>query len=110
VTFFILTTNVHDHRDDTAMTIDHQICHVIHSAPTLEDRKDTLPKGHRVFSGILLQIGAILVHEGPNLGMQIILGKHAHPTDLICAGELSGIFVAVFRESWKMHGQIMLIF
>jgi hypothetical protein len=39
VTFFSLTTNVHDHMDDTAMTIDHQICHVIHSAPTLEDRK-----------------------------------------------------------------------
>ncbi len=69
-----------------------------------------LPKGNRVFSGILYQNGEIIVHEGPNLGMQIIHGKHAHPTDLICAGELSGIFVAVFRESWKIRGQIMLIF
>ena len=34
-----------------------------------------LPKGHCVFSGILHQIGEILVHEGPNLGMQIILGS-----------------------------------
>jgi hypothetical protein len=81
------------------MTIDHQICHVIHSAPTLEDRNDTLPKGHRVFNGIFLQIGVILVHEGLNLGMQILLGKHAHPLNLICAGELSGIFVAVFRTN-----------
>jgi hypothetical protein len=69
-----------------------------------------LPKGNRVFSGILYQNGEIIVHEGPNLGMQIIPGKHAHPTDLICAGELSGIFVAVFRESRKIRGQIMLIF
>jgi hypothetical protein len=107
VTFFSLTTNVHDHRDNTAMTIDHQTYHVIHSAPTLEDRNDTLAKGHRVFSGILYQIGAILVHEGPNLGMQIIPGKHAHPMDLICAGEFSGIFVAVFHESRKIRGQIL---
>jgi hypothetical protein len=40
--------------------------------------------------------------------MQILLGKHAHPLNLICAGELSGIFVAVFRESRKIRGQIML--
>jgi hypothetical protein len=92
------------------MTIDHQICHVIHSAPTLEDRNGTLPKGLRVFSRILHQIGAILVHEGPNLDMQIILVKHAHPMDLICAGEFSGCFVAVYRESRKIPGQIMLIF
>ena len=70
------------------MTIGHQIYHVIHSAPTLEDKNDTLPKSHRVFSGILHQIGESLVHEGPNLGMQIIPGKHAHPMNLICAGEL----------------------
>ena len=74
------------------MTIDHQTYHVIHSAPTLEDRNDTLAKGHRVFSGILHQIGAILVHD---------------PMDLICAGEFSGIFVAVFHESRKIRGQIL---
>jgi hypothetical protein len=108
VTLFSLTTNVHDHRDDTTMTIDHQIYHVIHSVATLEDRNYTLLKGHHVFSGILHQIGEIFVHEGPNLGMQIIPGKHAYPMDLICAGEFSWIFV--FRESWKIRGQIMLIF
>jgi len=90
------------------MTIDHQTYHVIHSAPTIEDRNDMLPKSHRVFSGILHQIVAILVHEGPNLGMQIIPGKHAHPMDLICADEFSGMFVAVFRESRKIRGQILL--
>jgi hypothetical protein len=56
------------------------------------------------------QIGEIHVHEGPNLGMHIIPGKHAHPMDLICAGEYCGCFVTVFRESRNIHGQIMLIF
>jgi hypothetical protein len=42
--------------------------------------------------------------------MQIILVKHAHPMDLICAGEFSGCFVAVFRESRKIDGQTMLTF
>ncbi len=55
-------------------------------------------------------MGSILVHEGPNLGMQILLGKLAHPMDLICAGEFSGSFVAIFRESRKFPGQIMLFF
>ena len=67
-----------------------------------------LSKVLRVFSGIFHQNGAILVHEGPNLGMQILLGKQAHPTNLICAGDLSGICVDVFHESQKIRVQIML--
>jgi hypothetical protein len=55
-------------------------------------------------------MGTILVHEGPNLVMQNLLFKLAHPTNLICAGEFSGSFVAVIRESQKFGGQTMLLY
>jgi hypothetical protein len=61
LTICSLPLNAHVYRDNTAKPIDQQICDVFHNVVTFEDRKNTLPKGLDVFSGILLQMGTILV-------------------------------------------------